>query len=78
MLIFWVHSAIGCPSKLHTKKNSSSIESLMLANIIDSVGEENQNLLIVSMLAAFANTVVQLNKMILEARQLDEDILDYL
>ena len=50
----------------------------MLANIVDSVGKENQNLLIVSMLAAFANTVVQLNKMILEARQLDEDILDYL
>ena len=50
----------------------------MLANVIESVDEDKNELLYVSMLAAFANTVIQLNKMILEARQLDEDILDYL
>ena len=54
------------------------VKSLMLANVLDSVDEEENDLLIVSMLAAFANAVMQLNKMISEARQLDEDILDYL
>ena len=50
----------------------------MLFEVIGGVGTDSDHLLYLSMGAALVNTVVQLNKMILEAKELDEDILDYL
>ena len=40
--------------------------------------DDRQNILMVSIGAALLNTILQLNKMIMEAKELDEDILDYL
>ena len=56
----------------------SSFESLMLFDIIGGVDTDSLDLIYFSMGAALINTVIQLNKMILEAKELDEDILDYL
>ena len=50
----------------------------MLTGSLGSVGADSEDLLYVSITAALMNTFIQLNKMILEAKELDEDILDYL
>ena len=50
----------------------------MLVGILDGGEDESRDLIYISIFAALANTVIQLNKMILEAKELDEDILDYL
>ena len=52
-------------------------KSLMLLKHLDSP-DDRQNILMVSIGAALLNTVPQLSKMIMEAKELDEDILDYL
>ena len=50
----------------------------MLLKVLGDVADEDSRLIYISIAAALINTIVQLNKMILEAKQLDEDILDYL
>ena len=40
--------------------------------------DDGQNILMVSIGAALLNTILQWNKMIMKAKELDEDILDYL
>ena len=50
----------------------------MLFKYLGSVGDDKEWLIYFSMGAALINTIIQLNKMILEAKQLDEDVLDYL
>ena len=50
----------------------------MLSGFLGSVKSDDEILLFISIATALINTVVQLNKMILEAKELEEDILDYL
>ena len=56
----------------------SYCENLMLLGYLDSVKDGSENLIYISIFAALINTVVQLNKMVLEAKELEEDVLDYL
>ena len=50
----------------------------MLVGVLGGKDDGSENLIYISILAALINTIVQLNKMILEAKQLNEDVLDYL
>ena len=50
----------------------------MLLQVLEPLPGEKADLIWVSIGAALLNTVMQMNKMILEAKELDEDVLDYL
>ena len=53
-------------------------KSLMLLKVLGDLADDDSHVIYISIVAALINTIVQLNKMILEAKQLDEYILDYL